>query len=105
MRDRAEKMRQAKFTSATSSNSDRDLIAATESPAPSVDLSESLQLPGPTGQDDEFHSESVSESESEEDRDVTTDSLQDEFQGVYDDWIFGLDRDDRKMMAMFMYGN
>ena len=105
MRDRAEKMRQAKFTSATSSSSDRDLIAATESPAPSVDLSESLQLPGPTGQDEEFHSESVSDSESEEDRDVTTDSLQDEFQGVYDDWIFGLDRDDRKMMAMFMYDN
>ena len=58
-----------------------------------------MQLPRPT-------EESYSESESsDEDPEVSTDSLCEDIQGVYEDWIFSLNRDDKKMLAMMLYDN
>lgn len=42
---------------------------------------------------------------SDEDLEVSADSLHDDFQGVYEDWVFSLNREDQKMLAMMLYDN
>ena len=92
-------MRQAKITAVTSSADAQD---PDERPGPlqsSGDMDESMQLPWPT-------EESYSESESsDKDPEVSTDLLCEDIHGVYEDWIFSLNRDDKKMLAMMLYDN
>lgn len=62
-------------------------------------MDESMQLTQPT-------EESYSETESsDEDPEVSTDWLCEDSQGVYEDWIFSLNRDDKKMLAIMLYDN
>ena len=103
--EQAEKMRQGKFSAAALSGDDDESGMHTEPPHSSVDLDESLQLPRPTGEWEESEFDGHESEDSEEDPEVTTDSLHDEIQGVFDDWIFSLDRDDRKMTAMMLHHN
>ena len=100
LKEQAEMMRQAKIAAVASSGSDaRDSGERPGPSQPSGDMDESVQLPRPT-------EDSYSESEgSDEDPEVSTDSLCEDIQGVYEDWIFSLNRDDRKMLAMMLYDN
>ena len=83
-------MRQAKIAAVASSGSDaRDSDEHPGPSQPSGDMDESVQLPRPT-------KDSYSESEgSDEDPEVRTDLLCEDIQGVYEDWIFSLNRDDK----------
>ena len=99
--------RQAKFSSVASSSDDRERESSntSEPSRSSEDLDESLQLPGPTGEQEPSDFDGSETEDSDEDPEVTSGSLREELQGVYDDWIFSLDREDRKMMAMMLYDN
>ena len=107
MRDRAEKPRQAKISSVASSSDDRERESSnvSEHSRSSVDLDESLQLPGPTEKREPSDFDGSGTEDCDGDSEVTTGSLREELQGVYDDWIFSPDREDRKMMAMMLYDN
>ena len=99
LKEQAEMMRPAKIAAVTSS---ADAQESDECPGPlqpSGNMDESMQVPRPT-------EESYWELESsDKDPEVSTDSLCEDIQGVYEDWIFSLNRDDKKMLAMMLYDN
>ena len=115
MWDQAEQMRQVKFStldavhvasSSDTSDTSDTRPSSRESSHCSINLDESLQLPGPSAVQEESNSSTASsESDTSEDLDVTADSFSEpsQIQSVYDDWMFSLDRDDRKTLAMMLY--
>ena len=103
LREQAELMRKSKFGIGASSSEEQGSIEHAGPSQAAENLDESLQLPRPIEESDVDGSSSDSEC-SDDDPEVSTATvLRDEIQGVYDDWLFSLGRDDKKMMAMMMY--
>ncbi len=98
--EQAEVMRKAKIGAVASSSKEGDSSQPTGPSLPPQDLDESFQLLRPTK---DTESEESGSDDSDEDLEVSADMLHDEIQGVYEDWLFSLDRDDNKMMAMMLY--
>ena len=68
----------------------------------SEDSDDSLELPRPSDGSDE---ESDFELESDNDNDDDAWAPNDSVYGAYEDWLFHLERDDKKMLAMLLYDN
>ena len=96
-------MHQVKLVAAASSTDDRESSECTEPSEATEDMDESLQLPWPIEDQEESDFDGSVLEDSDKDPEVTNASLQEEIRGIYEDWIFSLNRDDHKMMAMMMY--
>ncbi len=105
LKEHADLMRQAKLGVGASSSEEQSSSESAGPSRPAEDMNESVQLPRPTEEPDLDGSSSEAES-SDKDTEVSTAELwNEEIQGSYEDWLFSLDRDDKKMMAMMLYDN